>query len=73
MIVLIGVQTLNLMRLNKKQAKRRVANGKSAVIVDRSMTTNLNLENRTEQEMLDDAAEVLDVTDKENDEFVYVY
>jgi MFS family permease len=73
MIILIGLQTLNLMRLNRKQAKRRVANGKSEIIVDRSMTTNLNLENRTEQEVMDDRAEVIDMTDKENDEFVYVY
>lgn len=73
MILLIVLQLLNLMRLNKKQAKRRVANGKSAIIVDRSMTTDLNIDERTEQEVLDDETQVLDLTDKENDEFVYVY
>jgi MFS family permease len=73
MIALIGVQVVNLMRLNKKQARRRVANGKNAVIVDRSMTTNLEIDKRTEQEVAEDRAEVLDLTDKENDEFVYVY
>ncbi|KAF2744144.1 putative MFS transporter [Sporormia fimetaria CBS 119925] len=70
MVVLIGVQTLNLMRLNKKQEKRRVANGKPAKILDRSMQKTLNSADRTEQQILDDEAPFVDLTDKENDEFV---
>jgi predicted MFS family arabinose efflux permease len=74
MMVLLGVQIANLMWLNKKQEKRRIANGKSAVILDRSMTTNVNLDAKTQEvEVFGDRAEILDLTDKENDEFVYVY
>lgn len=73
MVVLIGVQTLNLVRLNKKQAKRRVANGKDAVIIDRSMQKTVNMEDRTEAQIAEDDAPHQDLTDKENDEFVYVY
>ncbi|KAL5352835.1 hypothetical protein ACLOAV_002783 [Pseudogymnoascus australis] len=74
MMVLLGVQIANLMWLNKKQEKRRIANGKSGVIVDRSMTTNVNVDSKTQEaEVLGERAEVLDLTDKENDEFVYVY
>ncbi|ELR09202.1 hypothetical protein GMDG_03779 [Pseudogymnoascus destructans 20631-21] len=72
MMVLLGVQIANLMWLNKKQEKRRIANGKSGVIVDRSMTTNVNIDSKT-QEVSGDREEVLDLTDKRNDEFVYVY
>lgn len=71
MIVLIVLQLLNLMRLNKKQIKRRIANGKSGVIVDQSMTTHVLAEKT--QDVLDEPTAVLDLTDKENDEFVYVY
>ncbi|KFY94065.1 hypothetical protein V498_04077 [Pseudogymnoascus sp. VKM F-4517 (FW-2822)] len=74
MMVLLGVQIANLMWLNKKQEKRRIANGKSGVIVDRSMTTNVNVDSKTQEaEVLGERAEVFDLTDKENDEFVYVY
>jgi len=71
MIVLIVLQLLNLISLNKKQAKRRIANGKSGVIVDQSMTTHV-ITDKTE-EVLSEPMTVLDLTDKQNDGFVYVY
>ncbi len=79
MIVCVLLQLLTLWRLNKSQAKKRVANGKSAVIVDRSMETKPTTSGKQHEDdggvMLDEqsTAARLDLTDRENDEFVYIY
>lgn len=71
MIVFIVLQLFILIFLNKQQVKRRIANGKSGVILDQSMTTEVNTGGKT-QELLAEQIP-LDLTDKENDEFVYIY
>lgn len=72
MIILVVLQLFILIFSNKKQQKRRIANGKSGVIIDQSMTTQVNPVGKT-QEVLDEPTQALDLTDKENDEFVYIY
>ncbi len=72
MICLVLLQLFNLVILNKKQAKRRVANGKSAVIVDQSMQREVNTDSKTGDPIMDEP-QLDDVTDRKNDEFVYVY
>jgi len=54
-----------------KQERRRIANGKSGAIVDQSMITHV-MTDKTE-EVLREPTAVLDLTDKQNDEFVYAY
>jgi predicted MFS family arabinose efflux permease len=78
-IALIGVvviQLFNLIGLNKAQRKRRVANGKTAVIHDHSMEDRyVSFEEDNEMvngTRLGDAA-FLDLTDRMNDEFTYIY
>lgn len=78
LIICAVLQLLVLWRLNKNQAKRRVANGKSAVIVDKSMETKPMPGGKGHEEdgaILDEhsAAARLDLTDRQNDEFVYIY
>lgn len=81
--VVIVIQFFNLLWLNRLQAKKRVANGKKAVIVDHSMDAHF----RGTEDLQDDvngeelAAErtrlgeraLADLTDQKNDEFVYIY
>ncbi|TFB04628.1 hypothetical protein CCMA1212_003982 [Trichoderma ghanense] len=84
---LIGVillQWANLVVLNKVQAKTRVRNGKKAVVIDRSMQEHYHSA-RQEDGVLQDAESAdatddhtgqnafLDLTDRKNDEFVYIY
>lgn len=61
--------------LNKRQEKRRVAMGKSAKIVDRSMQTvgetDIDSKDDVNQRVDDNAFK--DLTDFENEDFVYVY
>ncbi|KAJ5706787.1 hypothetical protein N7488_006588 [Penicillium malachiteum] len=71
------IQWANLWVLNKQQAKRRVRNGKSAVIVDHSMQSHFHgvqSEEGTEEGVTHAGSHVVDdITDRENDEFVYLY
>jgi hypothetical protein len=64
------------MFLNKIQQRRRVANGKPAVIHDRSMEARyVSVEEENDLgggTRLGEAA-FLDLTDRENDEFTYIY
>lgn len=77
-IVLIGLyaaQAFYLFLMNKKHAKRRVAEGKNAKMVDRSM---MQVKEAYDKKEIEDAAETgenafSDMTDFENCEFVYVY
>lgn len=72
MIICVLLQLCILVFLNKQQGKKRVRNGKSAVIVDLSMKTEVNADGKTQEPMLGDPV-VSDVTDRKNDEFVYIY
>jgi len=66
--VVIVLQLVNLMFLNKLQSKKRVANGKAAVIHDVSMEdhyVDIDTEGVGEH--------AFDLTDRKNDEFVYIY
>jgi hypothetical protein len=65
------------MFLNKRQASRRQALGKSAIIVDRSM---MNSQERAISDDIDEANGTVggekafdDITDLKNEEFVFVY
>jgi len=71
LIAIIFAQWLLLVALNKRQEKRRVANGKPAKIIDRSMMNEYTVQDG-EVEMNGDAA-LHDLTDMKNDEFVYIY
>lgn len=68
LIAAIGLQTLNLWVLNKLQRKKRIANGKPADLKD----TSMNHTYQAEDEGLGEDA-FLDLTDRNNDEFIYVY
>lgn len=78
------IQLANLMFLNKMQAKRRVRNGKRAIIKDHSMEDryhDVEEENTIDEEGGEDGdisrrlgqQAFLDYTDRQNDEFVYIY
>lgn len=79
MAAIVLIQWANLFVLNKMQERRRVANGKPAKIVDRSMENNYQVsEEDAEVEAVETDNQVgnnafLDLTDRENDEFVYIY
>jgi predicted MFS family arabinose efflux permease len=73
------IQWANLWFLNKQQARRRVRNGKRADIVDHSMQNHYH---GMQEDNLEDAGletvqvgdnAFQDLTDRENDEFVYIY
>ena len=68
LVAAIGLQALNLWFLNKLQRKKRIANGKPADIKD----TSMNHTYTAEDEGLGEDA-FLDLTDRKNDEFIYVY
>lgn len=76
LVAVVIIQAGNLVFLNKFQARKRVANGKKAVFHDRSMDDKYagsDAESVMEGERrLGDNA-FLDLTDRKNDEFVYVY
>lgn len=79
------IQLVNLMFLNKLQQRKRVKNGKKAIIKDHSMESRYvamdegnddidpaaGPENLTRKRLGDNA--FLDLTDRQNDEFTYVY
>lgn len=72
MLVSVLLQVINLVALNKSQAENRVANGKPAVIHDHSMEEEyVDIHADNEGEIGDQA--FTDLTDQENDEFIYVY
>lgn len=83
LVAVILIQWANLVMLNKLQEKRRVRNGKAAKVIDRSMEDRYHdfqdeLDNNTEtggvvpEQRLGQNA-FKDLTDRENDEFVYIY
>ncbi|OJJ45106.1 hypothetical protein ASPZODRAFT_70509 [Penicilliopsis zonata CBS 506.65] len=70
---IILIQWANLFVLNRFQEKRRVRNGKPAKLVDHSMQSEYH---GFDEEVVDTHVgenAFLDLTDRENDEFVYIY
>jgi predicted MFS family arabinose efflux permease len=76
LVAVVGMQFANLVVLNKLQAKKRVANGKKAVIHDHSMEDTYHAmqeDNETgDGPQLGENA-FMDLTDRKNDEFTYIY
>lgn len=64
-------QVANLLFLNRQKRKQRIAAGKNADVVDASMQSKVTVSKGQEQ-VLDEVAEQ-DLTDKQNDQFVYIY
>ncbi|PTB35309.1 hypothetical protein M441DRAFT_74414 [Trichoderma asperellum CBS 433.97] len=92
LVAVVAIQWANLIVLNKLQSKKRVRNGKKAIVVDHSMDATYRAmdENNADEEIViaeENAAGTaqhagdarlgeqafLDLTDRENDEFVYIY
>ena len=72
MICVTILQVVNLVFLNRLQEKRRVRNGKPAKIHDHSMEERYVSINADNDASIGNMA-FADLTDRENDEFVYVY
>lgn len=70
MVACVVFQTALLFFFNKLQEKKRVRNGKPAKIVDRSMQVGVSTDEKT-GEVVDEIPP--DLTDRQNDEFVYIY
>ncbi|TQS33971.1 hypothetical protein Golomagni_05667 [Golovinomyces magnicellulatus] len=80
LVVVILSQWANLIMLNKLQEKKRVSNGKPAKVIDHSMQDTYQdaaADADGEQGGSDGTAvgqqAFLDLTDRKNDEFVYIY
>jgi predicted MFS family arabinose efflux permease len=79
LIATVGIQVGNLMFLNKWQSRRRVQNGKMAEVHDYSMDNHYHDVAREEGAVVDESGHrlgenaFLDLTDRKNDEFVYIY
>lgn len=71
MVAIIFAQWALLIMMNKSQEKKRVANGKPAKITDRSMTNTYSAQDEIEDG--NGVAALHDLTDRKNDEFVYIY
>jgi hypothetical protein len=73
LLLIIGLQFLDLFYLNKRQAKRRVKMGKAAVLVDHSMENKYHAHAEVEGHEADVQKGLHDVTDGKNEDFIYVY
>ena len=71
LIAAIFMQLGILVWMNRQQSKRRVRNGKSAIINDQSMQTKVHPEGKVDEVTM--SVEIPDITDRQNDEFVYLY
>jgi Major Facilitator Superfamily len=78
-VVVVLIQAANLLVLNRLQARTRIANGKKAVFHDRSMDEHyggseegFGVSGVSGEPRLGDNA-FLDLTDRKNDEFLYIY
>jgi predicted MFS family arabinose efflux permease len=71
LVGIVFVQLANLIFLNKLQQRKRVRNGKSAVIKDHSMEDRY-IGYEAGEEGYGERA-FLDITDRKNDEFTYIY
>jgi predicted MFS family arabinose efflux permease len=83
LVAVLLMQWANLVFLNRLQEKKRVANGKPAKMVDHSMQQQYHdIEEDMQQTGTAEPVQVqeeigenafLDLTDRQNDEFVYIY
>ncbi|QGA18972.1 hypothetical protein EYB26_006657 [Talaromyces marneffei] len=76
LVAVIIIQWANLLFLNKLQERKRVQNGKPAKLVDHSMQQHYHdIEENNESTENDDIGDnaFADLTDRKNDEFVYIY
>lgn len=76
LVAVIFLQLGNLIFLNKLQGRKRVKNGKQERLVDHSMRDqyeDINAENEGGGGVRLGEQAFLDLTDRKNDEFVYVY
>ncbi|OBU00600.1 hypothetical protein VE01_01201 [Pseudogymnoascus verrucosus] len=71
MVVAILAQWFLLFTMNKSQERKRVANGKPAKLTDRSMMDHY--EAQDDMDYGNGDAALYDLTDRKNDEFVYIY
>lgn len=73
LFAVIFIQLANLMFLNKLHSRKRVNNGKAAVLKDHSMEDKYVAMDESEigQNLGENA--FLDMTDRQNDEFTYIY
>ena len=72
LIAVTGIQFANLWFLNSLQRKKRVKNGKPADLKDSSMEAKYTSAFQGNEGVTGEQA-FLDMTDRENDEFIYVY
>ncbi|KAL4920404.1 major facilitator superfamily domain-containing protein [Aspergillus aurantiobrunneus] len=79
LVAIVLIQLGVLFYLNKSQERRRIAIGKPGKMVDRSMHTQfhqadegLGVEDGEGEQQIGNNA-FMDLTDRENDEFVYIY
>ncbi|KKK19062.1 hypothetical protein ARAM_006079 [Aspergillus rambellii] len=79
LVAVVLIQWANLFVLNKLQERRRVANGKPAKLVDQSMQDRFPQPDEDtavedgEAELQMGSNAFMDLTDRENDEFMYIY
>ncbi|KAJ8095534.1 hypothetical protein PM082_023061 [Marasmius tenuissimus] len=71
LILLVGLTALDLAWLNKRKEKQRIQNGKPAKLKDLSMAHKFDNSETVDNQKLGENA-FRDMTDKENDEFIYV-
>jgi hypothetical protein len=69
----IGLQVVVVYFLNKSKEAERVKNGKPAKVKDSSMTARFEMMQQEEKDAHLGENAFLDMTDRENDEFIYVY
>lgn len=70
-LTLVIINFITLVILNRVRRRQRVANGKPEVINDTSMSAHY--QNYGEGDEVIGQNALLDLTDYQNDEFVYVY
>lgn len=75
-IALIGciiIQFFVLAWLNRRHRQSRIRNGKSAEVVDQSMKNTVEPDGKVKDHVPTDEIAFIDLTDRQNDEFVYIY
>lgn len=73
LVAVVLAQWANLVVLNRMQERRRVRNGKPAKVVDYSMRERYHDTSESDPDGTIGDKAFLDLTDRENDEFVYIY
>lgn len=73
LVGIVGLLVVNLLVLNRSQENARERNGKPRKLRDLSMETRYASEPQTESGVQLGSNAFKDLTDRENDEFVYVY